>query len=346
MHGQYDWMRDPALNSQDVRVGHRLPVRPVAALAQLHAPHLHEHPRQGPRHRLRHPADGRGPAVEPLLPGQPGLRVPADAASSSGASRCTTSRSRTSSPASGSWRTPRRLRAGIWRKVRTPDAQGLRAVPGADRPARSRSTLAGNATANLVRNIWAFTIIFCGHFPAGVATFTEEEAEDESRGQLVPAPDARLGQHHRRQAVPHHVAATCRHQIEHHLFPDMPGAPLPGDRGRGAGDLRALRPAVQHRPAAQAARQRRRRRSAGSRCRAGVARPEPAPESAHAARWLPEVASPRGRRAGPARWRSRSTGGLELRVGVGELLQPLGEPGQGDLLVTPALLRAPRSRGR
>ena len=41
-------------------------------------------------------------------------------------------------------------------------------------------TLAGNATANLVRNVWAFNIIFCGHFPAGVATFTQEECEDES----------------------------------------------------------------------------------------------------------------------------------------------------------------------
>ena len=36
---------------------------------------------------------------------------------------------------------------------------------------------AGNATANLMRNLWTFKIIFCGHFPAGVATFTEEECE-------------------------------------------------------------------------------------------------------------------------------------------------------------------------
>ena len=43
-------------------------------------------------------------------------------------------------------------------------------------------TLAANATANLARNVWAFTIIFCGHFPDGVATFTEEEAEGETRG--------------------------------------------------------------------------------------------------------------------------------------------------------------------
>ena len=64
MHGQYDWMGDPALSEPQLRVGHRLPGRPVAPLAQLHAPHLHQHRRHGPRHRLRHPADERGPAVD------------------------------------------------------------------------------------------------------------------------------------------------------------------------------------------------------------------------------------------------------------------------------------------
>ncbi|MGH3434735.1 MAG: fatty acid desaturase family protein, partial [Thermocrispum sp.] len=44
-------------------------------------------------------------------------------------------------------------------------------------------TLAGNATANLARNLWAFSIIFCGHFPADVESFTEEETENETRGQ-------------------------------------------------------------------------------------------------------------------------------------------------------------------
>jgi fatty acid desaturase len=29
--------------------------------------------------------------------------------------------------------------------------------------------LAGDAAANIVRNVWAFLIIFCGHFPDGVA---------------------------------------------------------------------------------------------------------------------------------------------------------------------------------
>ena len=61
-----------------LRMGQRVPGRPVAPLAQLHAPHLHQHRRPGPRHRLRHPADQLRPAVAAVLPGQPGVRVPAD----------------------------------------------------------------------------------------------------------------------------------------------------------------------------------------------------------------------------------------------------------------------------
>src|SRR5215212_5925337 len=43
--------------------------------------------------------------------------------------------------------------------------------------------LAGNAAANLARNVWSFMIIFCGHFPDGTHEFSEEETEHESRGQ-------------------------------------------------------------------------------------------------------------------------------------------------------------------
>ena len=77
MHGQYDWMGDPALNSRMYEWDTVCPSEQWKYSPQLHPPHLHQHPRQGPRHRLRHPADGRGPEVAPVLPRQPGLRVPA-----------------------------------------------------------------------------------------------------------------------------------------------------------------------------------------------------------------------------------------------------------------------------
>ena len=81
--------------------------------------------------------------------------------------------------------------------------------------------LAGNATANLNRNLWAFTIIFCGHFPAGTHEFTEEQAENETRGewyrrQLLGSANLTGGK------LFHILAGNLSHQIEHHLFPDLP----------------------------------------------------------------------------------------------------------------------------
>jgi linoleoyl-CoA desaturase len=81
--------------------------------------------------------------------------------------------------------------------------------------------LAGNATANLVRNLWSFTIIFCGHFPDGTVQFTEAEMAGETRGQwyhrqLLGSADLTGGKLF--QIASGHLS----HQIEHHLFPDLP----------------------------------------------------------------------------------------------------------------------------
>jgi fatty acid desaturase len=82
-------------------------------------------------------------------------------------------------------------------------------------------TLAGNATANLVRNVWAFTVIFCGHFPDGVETFPPDAAEDESRGRWVLRQI--LGSANITGGPRFHVlSGNLSHQIEHHLFPDLP----------------------------------------------------------------------------------------------------------------------------
>ena len=254
MHGQYDWMGDPGLNSRMYEWDTVCPSEQWKYSPQLHPPHLHQHPRQGPRHRLRHPADGRGPAVAAVLPRQPALRLPADGRSSSGASRCTTSRSRTSSAGRRSLADNKPLYPGLMRKVRNQALKDYLLFPALTGPLFPL-TLAGNATANLIRNVWAFNIIFCGHFPAGVATFSQEETEDETARPVVLPAAARLGQHHRRQAVP----PDDRQPVAPDRAPPVPGPagpPLPGDRRRGPRALRALRPAVQHRPARQAARQR------------------------------------------------------------------------------------------
>jgi linoleoyl-CoA desaturase len=87
-------------------------------------------------------------------------------------------------------------------------------------------TLLGNATANLVRNVWAFSIIFCGHFPSGVQTFTREETADETRGewyvrQVLGSANIRGGR------LFHILSGNLSHQIEHHLFPDLPAHRYP-----------------------------------------------------------------------------------------------------------------------
>ena len=63
----------PGARLKAVRVGHRMPRRPVAPLAQLHAPHPHERARHGPRHRVRRAAHVRRSAVAPARPRQPRL---------------------------------------------------------------------------------------------------------------------------------------------------------------------------------------------------------------------------------------------------------------------------------
>src|SRR5579859_3078584 len=78
-----------------------------------------------------------------------------------------------------SWAETKQLRRGQLRKAGRQVLKDYVLFPALSGPS-FLPTLAANATANLVRNLWAFSIIFCGHFPTGVATFTEEECENES----------------------------------------------------------------------------------------------------------------------------------------------------------------------
>ena len=85
----------------------------------------------------------------------------------------------------------------------------------------ARRALAANVVANAVRNVWVHTIVFCGHLPEGAETFTEEEYLTETRGGF-----------YRRQLLGscnlegtrafHLLTGNLSFQIEHHLFPDLP----------------------------------------------------------------------------------------------------------------------------
>jgi linoleoyl-CoA desaturase len=114
----------------------------------------------------------------------------------------------------------RDLLDAIWRKVRQQTLKDYVLFPLLSGPS-APFALAGNATANLVRNLWSFTIIFCGHFPAGTVEFSEEETADESRGewyyrQLLGSANLTGGK------LFHILSGNLSHQIEHHLFPDLP----------------------------------------------------------------------------------------------------------------------------
>ena len=84
-------------------------------------------------------------------------------------------------------------------------------------------TLAADALANVIRNVWAHAIIFCGHFPDQTYTFSQDEVEDETRGgwyirQLVGAANI--------EGSPlfHVISGNLGYQVEHHLYPDMPSS--------------------------------------------------------------------------------------------------------------------------
>ena len=82
-------------------------------------------------------------------------------------------------------------------------------------------TLAANFTANVVRNLWSHSIIMCGHFPEGVETFEKTSIEGETRGdwyvrQMLGAANISGSK------LLHVMSGNLSHQIEHHLFPDLP----------------------------------------------------------------------------------------------------------------------------
>lgn len=124
-----------------------------------------------------------------------------------------------------SWRDVIPLARGWWRKARGQVVKDYVAFPLLSGP-MFVPTLLGNAAANLVRNVWAFSIIFCGHFPSGVQSFTEEETAHETRGewyvrQLLGSANI--------TGTPlfHIMSGNLSHQIEHHLFPDLPAHRYP-----------------------------------------------------------------------------------------------------------------------
>jgi linoleoyl-CoA desaturase len=83
------------------------------------------------------------------------------------------------------------------------------------------STLKANAVANVIRNVWANAVIFCGHFPDGAEKFTKTDMAGESKGQwylrqMLGSANFEGGW------LLRFMSGNLCHQIEHHLYPDLP----------------------------------------------------------------------------------------------------------------------------
>ncbi len=82
-------------------------------------------------------------------------------------------------------------------------------------------TLSANFTANLVRNLWTHSVIMCGHFPEGVATFEKKSIEGETKDewyirQMLGSANIDGSK------LMHLMTGNLSFQIEHHLYPDLP----------------------------------------------------------------------------------------------------------------------------
>ena len=83
------------------------------------------------------------------------------------------------------------------------------------------STLQANVVANIIRNIWANAVIFCGHFPDGAEKFALSDMDEESRGQwylrqMLGSANIDAG------PALAFMTGNLSYQIEHHLYPDLP----------------------------------------------------------------------------------------------------------------------------
>lgn len=80
---------------------------------------------------------------------------------------------------------------------------------------------AGNAVANVIRSLWASAVIFNGHFTEDAETFELDNTENETRAEWYLRQIRGSSNFSGTQWL-HILSGNLSHQIEHHLFPDMP----------------------------------------------------------------------------------------------------------------------------
>jgi linoleoyl-CoA desaturase len=84
----------------------------------------------------------------------------------------------------------------------------------------------GNMAANLIRSLWTNAIIFCGHFTTHAQVYSKAEVVGETRGawylrQIQGSSNLEGSRWF------HIMTGHLSHQIEHHLYPDIPALRYP-----------------------------------------------------------------------------------------------------------------------
>jgi fatty acid desaturase len=120
----------------------------------------------------------------------------------------------------------RLVRAKMWRQIRKdyimwPLAGAAVGALFGHMQDAALSVLLGNLLANFIRNIWAAAIIFCGHFADDIYTFDRSCLEGETRGQWY-LRQVLSASNISGSGLMHLMSGNLSHQVEHHLFPDLP----------------------------------------------------------------------------------------------------------------------------
>jgi fatty acid desaturase len=102
-----------------------------------------------------------------------------------------------------------------------PALGALLALPFGKSAEVAMAVASGNFIGSVIRNIWASAIIFCGHFTDDIYIFHRDSIKNESKGQwylrqILGSSNISGG------SLLHLMSGNLSHQIEHHLFPDIP----------------------------------------------------------------------------------------------------------------------------
>ena len=111
--------------------------------------------------------------------------------------------------------------AALLRKARSQLAKDYVAFPLLAGRRGFRNAVLATAASNVARNVWVHTVVFMGHLPDGAEMFSEEQLDGECRGGWYARQMSGSCNLEGRPLF-HLLTGNLSHQIEHHLFPDIP----------------------------------------------------------------------------------------------------------------------------